>query len=125
MVLKIQAKDKKKTLLVVKVSNYHFMGKTAGAAVSICAAHFGFHANEGWVVFSSTSADGGKMNYQKSALTEGKKTLKSSSSKLPPSVSDPCKHLSVNDWMQALDLYTHDRTGLAVIRMALHSTCFL
>lgn len=48
-----------KPLLVVKGSNYHFVGKTAGAAVSICAAHFGFHANEGCVVFSSTSADGG------------------------------------------------------------------
>lgn len=46
-------------LLVVKGSNDHFVGKTAGAAVSICAAHFGFHANEGCVVFSSTSADGG------------------------------------------------------------------
>lgn len=33
-------------------------GKTAGAAVSICAAHFGFHANEGSVIVSSFSADG-------------------------------------------------------------------
>lgn len=33
-------------------------GKTEGASVSICAAHFGFHANEGSFIFSSTSADG-------------------------------------------------------------------
>lgn len=33
-------------------------GKTAGAAVSICEAHFGFHANEGSFILSSTSADG-------------------------------------------------------------------
>lgn len=57
-------------------------GKTAGAAVSICAAHFGFHANEDRVVFSSTSADGGirskgKWTFAgalKSALIEGKKS---------------------------------------------------